>query len=274
MKINWMFHVTVPTILKKSCLSLTAWYEASLVDKELFYLKRTRQQNLQWRFLCTFKTWILHLDYQAFLTPTLFSHIITSFKSPNYSILLNTICPAEGQLCLNKSTGFTSLSKYEGETAPKLYSGTSVEINRVRNPTLGMPHLWLSWKLTFITCGAPNKAKWILERSVGKRLGWDFPRECLSLCSLSCLVTCTVCTSQGVWRRGQKPSSLGTWGQGGWTRGFAHFAWRQPSHPGNPRNSVVTSGNLEDEHSICGKKIAKDCLLCVLLSREPLMCFK
>ena len=63
-------------------------------------------------------------------------------------------------------------------------------------------------------------------------------------------------------------------GPGGWTRGFAHFAWRQPSHPGNPRNSVVTSGNLENEHSICGKKIAKDCLLCVLLSREPLMCFK
>lgn len=48
-------------------------------------------------------------------------------------MLLNTICPAKGQFCVNKSTDFVSLSKYEGETAPKLYSGTLVETNRVLN---------------------------------------------------------------------------------------------------------------------------------------------
>ena len=143
---------------------------------------------------------------------------------------------------------------------------------RVLNPTLGMPHLLLSWKLTFRTCGAPNKAKWILERSVGKGLGWDFPRECLSLCSASCPVTRTVCPSQKGWRRGQKPSCPGTCDQVPGHGAFAQFAWRQPSHPGNPRNSVVMSGALENEPSICGKKTAKDCLSCVLLSTE--LCFK
>lgn len=52
------------------------------------------------------------------------------------------------------------------------------------------------------------------------------------------------------------------------------FAWGQPFHPGNLMNSLVISGTLDNEHSICGKKIAKDCLSYVLLSREPLMCFK
>lgn len=44
-------------------------------------------------------------------------HIIISWKFPNYSILSDTISSAEGQLYLNKSTGFASLSKHEGETA-------------------------------------------------------------------------------------------------------------------------------------------------------------
>lgn len=44
-------------------------------------------------------------------------HIIISCKFPNYSILSDAISPAEGQLYLNKSTGFASLCKHEGETA-------------------------------------------------------------------------------------------------------------------------------------------------------------
>lgn len=55
--------------------------------------------------------------------------------------------------------------------------------------------------------------------------------------------------------------------------GFAQLACGQPSHPGNPMNSVVMSGTLDDE-CVCGKKTAKDCLPCVLLSGEPLMCSK
>ena len=121
---------------------------------------------------------------------------------------------------------------------------------RVLNPTLGMPHLLLSWKLTFRICGAPNKAKWILERSVGKGLGWDFPRECLSLCSASCPVTRTVCPSQKGWRRGQKPSCPGTWDQGAWTWGICAICLEAAISPWEPQEqcSYVRSLGERAQH--------------------------
>lgn len=143
---------------------------------------------------------------------------------------------------------------------------------RVLNPTLGMPHLLLSWKLTFRTCGAPNKAKWILERSVGKGLGGTFPENvwAFALRAVQSPGQFVLLRKGGGEDRSHPVLVPGTRGPGHGT--FAQFAWRQPSHPGNPRNSVVTSGTLENEPSICGKKTAKDCLSCVLLSTE--LCFK
>lgn len=53
----------------------------------------------------------------GFLDSKRIFHIMISFKFPNWFVLSDTISPAEEQLYLNKSTGFVSLSKYEGETA-------------------------------------------------------------------------------------------------------------------------------------------------------------
>lgn len=177
------------------------------------------------------------------MTPTVFSHIIISFKSPNYSILLNTICPAEGQLCLNKSTGFTSLSKYEGETTPKLYSGTLVEMKSSKSHTGNASSLALL-EANFQDLWSPKQSQMNFGKVSGKGIGWDFPRECLSLCSASCPVTQTVCPSQKGWRRGQKPSCPGTWDQGAWTWDICTICLEAAISPWEPQKQCSYVRNL------------------------------
>ena len=120
------------------------------------------------------------------MTPTVFSHIIISFKSPNYSILLNTICPAEGQLCLNKSTGFTSLSKYEGETAPKLYSGTLVEMKSSKSRTGNASSLALL-EANFQDLWSPKQSQMNFGKVSGKGIGVGLSQRMSEplLCKLS-----------------------------------------------------------------------------------------
>ena len=120
------------------------------------------------------------------MTPTVFSHIIISFKSPNYSILLNTICPAEGQLCLNKSTGFTSLSKYEGETARKLYSGTLVEMKSSKSHTGNASSLALL-EANFQDLWSPKQSQMNFGKVSGKGIGVGLSQRMSEplLCELS-----------------------------------------------------------------------------------------
>ena len=120
------------------------------------------------------------------MTPTAISHIIISFKSPNYSILLNTICPAEGQLCLNKSTGFTSLSKYEGEMAPKLYSGTLVEMKSSKSHTGNASSLALL-EANFQDLWSPKQSQMNFGKVSGKGIGVGLSQRMSEplLCELS-----------------------------------------------------------------------------------------
>lgn len=208
----------------------------------------------------------------GFLDSNHIFHKIISFKFPNYSILLNTISPAEGQLYLNKSTGFASLSKYEGETT--------------LNSTLA-----IGWKWRILNAHweclsqAPLEANfhnlWSLKQSQtnfgkvsGNRIGVGLSQRMLSLCSRSCLVTAQFVLPRVGGEGSRCNSSLLVPA----SRGAGNLRLSQLT-PGRAISSwervVWTTAvrNLGDGAEHLGKESKENCVPCVLFSRGLPKCF-
>lgn len=212
-------------------LSLIVQYKTCFLDGAIL-LWDSKAINLQWQFLCSFN---LNSSYRllGFLDSNHIFHIIISFKFPNYSILSETICPAERQLYLNKSTGFASLSKYEGETA--LNSTVALEWKRkILNPTLGMP-LSSSLGSYFHNLWSTRQSQMNFGKVSGNRIGVELSQRMFEPLLQDLSGHCTICPSQSGWGREQMQLfSLGTWAHWGWKFEIFPLDSRQgeSSHPG------------------------------------------